>query len=147
MRVRMNHREANPGSFKALLALESFSQSRGIEPELAELIRIRASQLNGCAFCLDMHVKDMMKVSGNLERTSLVSVWREAPCYSEAEKAVLELTEAVTRLGEAGVPQAVYDRVREYYDEAEFVDLIMAIIAINSWNRIAVATGMYPGCF
>ncbi|MBB6637936.1 carboxymuconolactone decarboxylase family protein [Cohnella thailandensis] len=147
MKARINHMTANPGAYKALMALENFAQGRGIEQELYELIKIRASQINGCSFCLDMHVKDMMKISNNLERTTLVSVWREAPCYTDAEKAALALTEAVTKLSEDGVPQEVYDKAREYFDEAEFVDLIMAINAINCWNRIAVSTGMYPGCF
>ncbi|RUS48311.1 carboxymuconolactone decarboxylase family protein [Cohnella sp. AR92] len=147
MNTRMNHMEVKPGAFKTLLALESFAHGQGIAPELYELIKIRASEINGCAYCLNMHVKDMMKLSGSLERTTLVSVWREATCYTDAEKAALELTEAVTRISEAGVPDDLYSRVREYYDEAEYIDLIMAINAINCWNRIAVSTAMYPECF
>jgi AhpD family alkylhydroperoxidase len=142
----MNYRSANPEAFKAMLALEHFASSCGIEPELYELIKIRASQINGCAYCLDMHTKDMLKMGGSIDRAVLVSVWREAPCYNEAEKAALELTECLTRLPEAGVPQDVYDRAREFYDEKEFVDLVMAVNAINSWNRLGVSTGMFPGC-
>ncbi|MBB6733360.1 carboxymuconolactone decarboxylase family protein [Cohnella zeiphila] len=144
MQTRMNYRSVNPEAFKAMLALDHFASSRGIEPELYELIKIRASQINGCAFCLDMHTKDMLKMGGSIERAVLVSVWREAPCFNDAEKAALELTECLTRLPEAGVPQEVYDRARKYYDEKEFVDLIMAVNAINSWNRLGVATGMFP---
>lgn len=144
MLKRMDYRTANPQAFQALLALERFASGRGIEPQLYELIKIRASQINGCAYCLDMHVKDMLEMGGSIERASLVSVWREAPCYSDAERAALELTECVTRLPEKGVPPEVYDRVRHYFDETEFVDLIMAINAINCWNRIAVSTGMHP---
>lgn len=144
MHERMDYRTANPQAFQAMLALERFASGRGIEPQLYELVKIRASQINGCAYCLDMHVKDMLEMGGSIERASLVSVWREAPCYSEAERAALELTECVTRLPEKGVPQEVYDRVRHYFDETEFVDLIMAINAINCWNRIAVSTGMHP---
>lgn len=144
MQKRMDYKSANPEAFQTLLALEKFASGRGIEPQLYELIKIRASQLNGCAYCLDMHTKDMLEIGGTLERAVLVSVWRESPCYSEAERAVLELTECVTRLPEKGVPQDVYERVRHYFDETEFVDLIMAINAINCWNRIGVSTGMFP---
>lgn len=145
MQIRVNYAAVNPQAFQALLALEKFASGRGIEPQVYELIKIRASQINGCSYCLDMHIKDMLKIGGTIERATLVSVWREAPCYSEAEKAVLELTECVTRLPEKGVPDDVYERVRHYYDEAEYVDLIMAINAINCWNRMGVSMGLYPG--
>ncbi|MBB6669580.1 carboxymuconolactone decarboxylase family protein [Cohnella nanjingensis] len=146
MQTRFSYHDANPEALQALLALEQFASSRGIEPSLYALIKLRASQINGCAFCVDMHAKDLLKLEGGLDRVVLLPVWREAPCYTDKERAVLDLTEHATRLSEAGVPQPVYERVREFVDEKEFVDIIMAINAINSWNRIGVATGMFPGC-
>jgi len=147
MQTRMNYRSANPEAFQAMLSLEQFASSRGIDPELNELIKIRVSQINGCSFCLDMHTKDFLKAGGSIDRAVLVPVWREAPCFTDAEKAALELAECLTRLPEKGVPQEVYDRARQYYDEKAFVDLIMAVNAINAWNRLGVATGMFPGCW
>ncbi|MCC3377232.1 carboxymuconolactone decarboxylase family protein [Cohnella sp. REN36] len=146
MQTRFFYREANPEAFEALLALEQFASSRGIEPALYSLIKLRASQINGCSFCVDMHAKELMKHEDGLDRIVLLPVWREAPCYTDKERAVLDLTEHATKLSEAGVPQDVYERVREFVSEKEFVDLIMAINAINSWNRIGVSTGAFPGC-
>ncbi|GIO16256.1 alkyl hydroperoxide reductase AhpD [Cohnella xylanilytica] len=144
MKRRLNHAAVNPEAFQAMLAFEEFARSRGIDPKLYHLIKLRASLINGCAYCVDMHSKDMLKEGESFQRIALVSVWRESPCYSEAEKAALELTEYVTRLPEAGVPEDVYERVRAHYGEREYVDLIMAINAINSWNRLSVSTGLMP---
>lgn len=147
MKLRMNHRAANPAGFQALLKLEEAARNMGLDPVLYELIKIRASQLNGCAFCVDMHTADLRKMGETEQRLNLIVVWRESPVFNEKERAALALTEAVTRLSEAGVPQELYDEVRRHFSESEFVALIMAINAINCWNRIAVATGMFPGCF
>jgi len=147
MHVRMNHRIANPAGFQALLKLEESAKKMGLDPVLYELIKIRASQLNGCAFCVDMHTSDLRNMGETEQRLNLIVVWREAPMFTEKERAALALTEAVTLIAEAGVPQAVYDEVRSHFSESEVVALIMAINAINCWNRIAIATGMFPGCF
>ena len=147
MNMRMNHRIANPAGFQALLKLEEAAKKMGLDPVLYELIKIRASQMNGCAFCLDMHTSDLRGMGETEQRLNLIVVWREAPVFTDKERAALALTEAVTLISEAGVPQAVYDEVRSQFDESEIVALIMAINAINCWNRIAVATGMFPGCF
>lgn len=147
MTLRMNHSSVNPNAFKSLLALEQSAKNSGIDHKLYELIKLRASQVNGCSYCVDMHAKDLLSMGESTERLLLLPMWRELPIYSEAERAVLELTECVTKLHEAGVPDDVYARVREHFDEKEYVDLILAISTINAWNRISVSTGMFPGCF
>ncbi|KEQ23710.1 carboxymuconolactone decarboxylase family protein [Paenibacillus tyrfis] len=146
MKARMNHYEVNPKAYETMLGLEKFSTSSGLDHTLYELIKIRASQINGCAFCLDMHTEALLKVSGNERRIHLISVWRESPFFTEAERAALELTEAVTLISDGGVPQSLYERVREHFDEKQYVALIMAIVTINGWNRLAISTGMFPGC-
>ncbi|ULO09448.1 carboxymuconolactone decarboxylase family protein [Paenibacillus sp. 19GGS1-52] len=147
MELRFNHQKANPTALKAMMSLEQYTSSRCTDKVLYELIKIRVSQINGCSFCLDMHAKDLLKLGDHGDRILLLSVWREVPLFTEKERAVLELAEAVANIGQAGVPQLVYDKVREFVSEEEFIDLIMAINTINSWNRIAISTGMYPGCF
>ncbi len=147
MTLRMNHRSVNPNAFKSLLALEQSAKNSGLDHKLYELIKLRTSQVNGCSYCVDMHAKDLLSMGESTERLLLLPMWREVPIYSEAERAVLELTECVTKLHEAGVPDDVYARVREHFSEKEYVDLILAISTINAWNRIGVSTGMFPGCF
>ncbi|MFC7439752.1 carboxymuconolactone decarboxylase family protein [Laceyella putida] len=146
MQLRMKHAEANPGAFQTMLQLEKFIKTSGLDPKLYELIKLRASQLNGCAFCVDMHAKEMRKMGESEQRIILLSVWRDTPLYTEEERAVLELTEAVTRIADAGVPDHLYEKVRAHFDEAQFVTLIMAINTINCWNRLGIATGMFPEC-
>ncbi|EFM08536.1 alkylhydroperoxidase like protein, AhpD family [Paenibacillus curdlanolyticus YK9] len=147
MKMRMDHRTANPAGFQAMLKLEEAASKMGLDPLLYELVKIRASQINGCSFCLDMHVTDTRNLGETEQRLSLIVVWREAPVFTQKERAALALTEAVTRISDAGVPQELYDEVREHFSESEIVALIMAVNAINSWNRLAVTTGMFPGCY
>ncbi|MDQ1911429.1 carboxymuconolactone decarboxylase family protein [Paenibacillus sp. GD4] len=147
MKTRMNYRQANPAVFDMMLQLETTVQSLGIDKTLYKLIKIRASQLNGCAFCIDMHAKELHSAGEQLERILLLTAWREVPIYSDKERAALELTEYLTRLSESGFPEEVYERVRAQFSEAEIAALIMAVNVINGWNRLGVATGMYPGCF
>lgn len=148
MSVRFNYLTENPGSYETMLKLEAFNAKSGLDKKLYELIKIRASQINGCAYCVDMHTKDMFELGETQQRINLISVWHEAnDIFTEEEKAVLELTEAVTLISNAGVPQDLYERVRKYFTEKQYMDLIMAINTINCWNRIAISTGMYPGCF
>ncbi|BBI33978.1 carboxymuconolactone decarboxylase family protein [Cohnella abietis] len=144
MKVRLNHATANPAALQAMMKLEGFIVTSGLDSKLYEFIKIRASQINGCAFCIDKHTRDLRKMGETEQRIYLLSAWREAPFYSDKEKAVLELTEAVTRISEIGVPQDLYERVRAHVDEAEYVTIIMAINTINAWNRIAISTGMFP---
>lgn len=147
MSLRVNYRRANPGAFKAMMALEQHISGQFEDKPLYELLKIRVSQINGCAFCLDMHAKDLLKLGDYADHILLLSVWREVPLFTEKERVMLELAEAVTLISEQGVPLELYEKVREHFSEAELVDLIMAINTINSWNRIAITTGMYPGCF
>lgn len=147
MKLRMNHLTANRAGFQAILNLEEASKKMGLDPVLYELIKIRASQINGCSYCLDMHVTDLRKMGESEQRLSLVVVWRETPFFDEKERAALALTEAVTVISEMGVPQELYAEVRKHFSESEIVALVMAINAINCWNRMAITTGMFPGCF
>ncbi|MFC3799069.1 carboxymuconolactone decarboxylase family protein [Cohnella sp. GCM10012308] len=147
MQLRMNHQAVNPAAFQALLKLEESVKKMGLDPVLYELIKIRASQINGCAFCLDMHTTDLRKMGESERRINLVAVWHEAPQFTEKERAALALTEAVVRIADAGVPQDIYDEARRHFSESEYIAIVMAVNAISSWNRIAIATGMFPGCF
>ncbi|WP_028563483.1 carboxymuconolactone decarboxylase family protein [Paenibacillus pinihumi] len=145
MELRLNYMKVRPESLQTLLKLEGYAKNSGLDHKLWELIKIRASQINGCAYCLDMHTKDARATGETEQRLYMLSAWREAPFYTEEERAALALTEAVTQISNAGVPQELYEQVRKHFDEGQFVDLIMAINAINSWNRIAISTGMVPG--
>ncbi|BDA78005.1 hypothetical protein LPTSP3_g09350 [Leptospira kobayashii] len=142
MNPRFNHTKAYPEAFQTMLKNEEFAQKSGIEPKLYELIKIRVSQINGCAFCLDMHTSDTRKAGEEEKRIYLLNAWREASFYSDKEKAALELAEEVTLISKNGVSDACYEKVRKHFDEREFVSLIFLINTINSWNRIAVSTGM-----
>jgi AhpD family alkylhydroperoxidase len=124
---------------QAMLALSAASAASGLERSLLELVRLRASQINHCAYCIDMHTKDARAQGETEQRLYLVSAWREAPFYSERERAALEWTEAVTKVGDTHVPDNVFERVRQHFDEAELVALTFAVVAINSWNRLAVS--------
>lgn len=145
MKPRFIYSEAQPAAYRAMLQLEAYAKTLSFDRKLIELIKIRASQLNGCAFCLDMHTKDARALGETEQRIYCLNAWRDAPFYTDIERAVLELTEAVTLISREGVPDGVYDRVREYFDEAEFVELIMVINTINAWNRLAISTRSLPG--
>ncbi len=128
--------------YRAVSALDA---SAPFEPRLRELVRIRASQINGCAFCVDMHCVDAQKAGEHDRRIFALAAWHESPFFDERERAALALTEAMTRLGEHGVPDAVYERAAAVFGEAELGNLMGVIIAINAWNRVAIATAMQPG--
>ena len=147
MKLRLNFETANPEMYQTMLKLEEFISNSGLDIKLYKLLKIRASQLNGCDFCNDMHTQAMRTMGEAEERINLISSWRDTPYYSEVEKVVLELTEAVTFIANTGVPEQLYDRVRIHFDENQYMTLIMAINTINCWNRIAISTEMYPGCF
>lgn len=138
---RLSVNDVDPAATEAVLGMERYARGGGIEPHLLELVRIRASQINGCAFCLDMHLHDARNAGEDVRRLDVVSAWREArDLYSAREQAALALTEAVTRIGEVGVPDPVWADVTRCFDQAEIVRLLMAIAAINVWNRLAVST-------
>lgn len=132
---------------KAMLALESYVAGSGLERSLLELIKTRASQINGCAYCIDMHTKDARAAGESEQRLYALSAWRETPFYSDRERAALAWVEAITLLAETGVPDDVYEQARACFTERELVDLTMAAIAINGWNRLAVGFRTVPGTY
>ena len=139
MHQRLDYKSASPEAFKAMLATETQVHRSGLEESLLELVKTRASQINGCAWCLDMHTKDARARGETEQRLHLITAWREAPCYSERERAALAWTEAVTQIAVQGVPEALYAEARRHFDEKALVDLTLAIVAINGWNRMNVA--------
>jgi AhpD family alkylhydroperoxidase len=144
MEARLNPYKIAPGAYQALSAMQSYSTEHSLEPKLMELVKTRASQINGCAYCLAMHTRDARKMGESEDRLFLLNAWEEAPVYNERERAALAWTEAVTRVSDTHVPDHVYDEARKVFSEQELVDLTMAIIAINSWNRIAIAFRAQP---
>ncbi|MEU6082262.1 carboxymuconolactone decarboxylase family protein [Streptomyces sp. NPDC047108] len=144
---RMRLADHAPEVYKAMVRLDA-AASNGVDPVLAELVKIRASQINHCAFCLDMHTKDARAMGEREDRLYLLSAWEEAPGhYTEKERAALALTEAVTVLTDGFVPDAVYARAAEHFDATELAHLIALILTINAWNRIAVTTRSVPGSY
>ncbi|MGY3123371.1 AhpD family alkylhydroperoxidase [Bradyrhizobium sp. S3.14.4] len=139
MKPRMNFYQAAPDTMKALMALEEQIQSTGLEKSLIELVKIRASQINGCAFCINMHTEDARKRGETEQRIYLLNAWRESPLYTDRERAALAWTESVTLISETHAPDDVYEQVRAQFSDAETVNLTMLIGAINAWNRIAIA--------
>jgi AhpD family alkylhydroperoxidase len=147
MEARLDYEKVAPGAVKAVIALHNYSKNCGLEPALLELIKTRASQLNGCAYCVDMHTKDA-RVGGETEqRLYALSVWRETPFYTERERAALEFTEAVTLIADGHVPDEVYEVARSQFSEEELVNLVMNIITINAWNRLAITFRDVPGTY
>ncbi len=136
-----------PESFKAMLALSAATKNSGLEPKLLELVKIRASQVNGCAYCLDMHTQDARAIGETEQRIHLLSAWREAPLYTDRERAALGWTEAVTKVADTHVPDDVYNEVRAHFSEKEAVELNWAVVTINAWNRLAVSFRIPAGTY
>jgi AhpD family alkylhydroperoxidase len=136
-----------PTLYQAHLALDTAVKQSGIDPLLFELIKIRASQLNGCAYCLDMHTKDATALGETGQRMHLLAAWREAPCYDERERAALALTEAVTLVADHHVPDDVWSAAAEVFTSDELSAVLMAAVVINGWNRIAIACGTPAGSY
>jgi len=136
-----------PEAVRAMLGLEDYVRSCGLEPLLLELVKLRASQMNGCAFCVDMHTKDARAQGESEQRLYAVAVWQEAPFFTERERAALAWSEAVTYVGYTRVPDEVYQKVRKHFSEKELVDLTIALIAINGWNRLAVSFRKEAGTY
>lgn len=142
MSKRVSYYEIAPDGMKIMMDMEKYTKTTSIERKLRELIKIRASQINGCAYCLNMHAADARKMDESEQRIYCVSAWKECEFYTDAEKVALELTEYVTLVPTKRVPDNLYQRVREHYDEKQYVDLILIINQINSWNRISIAMGI-----
>jgi len=147
MHPRIDYAQAAPGVATAMSALEAYVHQTGLERPLLELVKLRASLINGCAYCVDMHTKVARSFGETEQRLYAVSVWRETPYYSERERAALAWTEAVTLISSDQVPDDLYELARQHFTEKELVDLTLAIVAINGWNRLAVAFRKVPGTF
>jgi len=139
MTTRIEYGKVSSEGVAALGKLEAYVRHSGLEHSLLELVKTRASQINGCGYCLDMHTKDARAAGETEQRLYVLPAWREAPFYTDRERAALEWTEALTLVSQNDVPDELYQRVRQHFDEKELVDLSLAIATINTWNRLAVA--------
>jgi AhpD family alkylhydroperoxidase len=144
MQQRLDATKISPAAFKAMAGLQAYVDQSGLEPALVELVKIRASQINGCAYCIVMHTTDARKHGESDERMHLLNAWREAPVFTARERAALAWTEAVTLVAEGHVPDSVYQEVRSQFSEKELVDLTAAAVTINAWNRFAIAFRATP---
>lgn len=145
MQSRVDLTKAAAGAYHVMLGLENYVKKSQLEPSLLELVRMRASQLNGCAYCLDMHSKDARAAGETEQRLYTLSAWRETPFFTDRERAALAWTEAVTLISENHVPDALYEETRRSFTEEELVNLTMAVVAINGWNRLAISFRAVPG--
>jgi AhpD family alkylhydroperoxidase len=147
MEPRIDFLKVGQGAINALLGVEKYVHSSGLEPTLLDLIKLRASQINGCAYCIDMHWKDLRAAGESEQRLYGLDAWEESPYYSERERAALAWTEAVTNIHEGHVPDSVFEYVRKSFTDKELADLTLAITAINSWNRLNIAARTVPGTY
>jgi AhpD family alkylhydroperoxidase len=141
---RLDFAKASPAAYRALLGVENTVRESGLEHSLIELVKLRASQINGCGFCVDMHASDARKAGETERRLHAVAVWRETPFFTPRERAALAWTEALTRLSEQPDLERVYAQLAEQFGDKEMVDLSLAVAAINSWNRLAIGFGLQP---
>ena len=147
MEPRLKYGQVAPAAIHAMSALESYVRESGLERSLLELVKIRASQINGCAYCLDMHTKDARANGETEQRIYTLSAWRETPFFSDRERAALLWAETLTTLSQNDVSDEVFEAVHVHFSDEEMVDLTMAIIAINGWNRLSVGFGSVPGTY
>ncbi len=145
METRIDPRKAAPEAYRAMLALESAVKATGLESNLLDLVKLRVSQINGCAFCIDVHSKDLRAEGESEERLYLLDAWRETPFYSERERAALAWAEAVTLVSHSHVPDEVYEQARQQFHDDELAKLTLAVVAINGWNRFGIAFRAAPG--
>src|SRR6202023_4024889 len=147
MKTRLNYAKAAAGVYDAMDALDQYLAKCGLDESLLHLVRLRASQINGCAYCLDMHWKDLRALGETEQRLYSLDAWRECPYYSDRERAALAWTEAVTLIADGHASDAVYDQVRPHFSEKELSDLTLAVAAINAWNRLSIAARIVPGAY
>src|SRR6266404_1722471 len=146
MQTRSDAQKAAPAAYQAMLAMETYvRKSSRLEPSLLELVKLRASQINGCAYCIDMHTKDARAEGETEQRLYALSAWRETPFFTDRERAALLWTEAITLISRDHAPDPVYEQARQRFTEEELVQLTMAIVTINGWNRLAIAFREVPG--
>jgi AhpD family alkylhydroperoxidase len=147
MSERTDYSKVTPEGYRAMSGLERYVRGSGLEHSLLELVKLRASQINGCAYCIDMHWKDARERGESEQRLYGLMAWRESPYYTERERAALAWTEAVTLIADNHVPDDLYEEVRQYFQETELVNLTLAIVAINGWNRLAISFRTEPGTY
>jgi AhpD family alkylhydroperoxidase len=147
MEQRINYTEVGRGAVRAMYGLEMYLSKCGLEASLLHLLKFRVSQINGCAYCLDMHSKDLRAAGETEQRLYLLDAWREAPFYTERERAALAWAEAVTLVTEGHVPDEVYEQARAQFSEEELVNLTLAVVAINGWNRLSISFRATPGSY
>jgi AhpD family alkylhydroperoxidase len=145
MEARIDYLKVGRGVYEAMLGLEKYLDQCGLEEKLLDLIKLRVSQINGCAYCIDMHWKDLRSLGETEQRLYGLDAWEESPYYNERERAALAWAEAVTNIKETHAPDDVYEKTRRHFNEKELADLTLAIAAINSWNRLAIAARSVPG--
>jgi AhpD family alkylhydroperoxidase len=145
MEVRIDYMRVAPEAFKAMSALEQYLHQSTLGAELVDLIKLRVSQINGCAYCIDMHWKDLRALGESEQRLYGLDAWEESPYYTSRERAALAWAEAVTNVRDGHVPDAVHQATRKEFGERELVDLTMAVTTINAWNRLAIAGRIEPG--
>lgn len=143
MEQRINYLEVAPEALKIMMEMEKYNRSTGIDRKLRELIKVRASLINGCAFCINMHTTDARKMGETEQRLFCVSAWRDCDFYTDSEKVALELTEHVTLVPTKRVPDDLYNLVRKHFSEKDYVDLVILINQINNWNRISISMGAF----
>ena len=147
MSARFDPSALSPQGYRAMLAMEGYLASSGLEARLIHLLKLRVSQMNGCAFCIDMHWKDLRADGEGEQRLYGLDAWREAPYYSDRERAALEWAESLTRITSGHVPDAVYESTRAHFSEKEISDLMFVVITINAWNRLAISARTEPGSY
>ena len=147
MKPRFSYSDAAPGAYQAMLGLEQYLHGCGLEEPLIHLVKLRASQINGCAYCLDMHWKDLRAIGENEQRLYSLDAWRECPWYTDRERAALEWTEAVTLITNGHVPDHVYETVRAMFNDRDLANLTLVITTINAWNRLAISSRTVPGTY
>jgi AhpD family alkylhydroperoxidase len=147
MKARIDLRDLTAGGYRAMLGLEHYLATCGLDKQLLDLIRLRVSQMNGCAYCLDMHWKDLRAEGESEQRLYSLDAWPETPYYTERERAALAWAEAVTRVADTHVPDEVYELARGQFDEQQLADLTLATVAINGWNRLNIAFRTIPGTY
>jgi AhpD family alkylhydroperoxidase len=147
MAERIDASKVDPGAYRAMFGLEKYVRESGLELSLLDLVKLRASQINGCAYCLDMHWKDARARGESEQRLYSLDAWRETSYYTDRERAALAWTEAVTLIAENHVPDDLYEQVRQHFREEELVTLTLAVVAINGWNRLAISFRTEPGTY
>ena len=148
MQARLEPQKVAPEAYRAMLGLQSYVNNSGLEPALQELVKLRASQINGCAYCIDMHTKDARAAGESEQRLYALSAWRETPFFTDRERAALAFTEAVTLLADDHVPTEAYEAVARHFGEDEIAALVSLIVTINAWNAIGVSTRAWtPGSY